>query len=265
MIALVTGASGGIGRSVVSKLLVRNFIVYAWVKNKIGEEQLLDYLARINVRVNNLYIFSADFCDSVQVSGAIIEVKTMLKKRKISLFINCAGCFMPHTRKAQTDANFIVNCFMPINLFNQFSSLMSSDARAIFLLPNFKSNLAHFQISNLSATKKSYLISKLMLYYKLRQAAKMGKQTNIYFYSAHPTTTDFYIKNVSGFMHYLGIIRKAFSYPPEFAAEQVVTLATRPEFSNESGGLYYNLKLVPPPTRTYSKRFLHKTTAYKSV
>ena len=268
MIAVVAGASGGIGRSVVSKLLVREFIVFAWVKNKVGEVTLLEYLANANVRVNNLYIICADFCDVTQIyTGAdemaqILSSRAFKKNPKIDVFINCSGCFYSVHPKTGKDLNFQINFEAPILLIKELEKFASIDARAVFLMPNFNSNLRHFQLSNLSGAKRSYLTSKLLLLNALKNEIKKGEVFNIYFYCAKPTNTSFYIKNVTGAMEYLGVIRKAFSLPPEFSAEQVVLLATRPEYDGESGCLYYDLKPVPMPKVVYSKKFLAKANKF---
>ena len=80
MVAVVTGAGSGIGMCSVAKLLLRDYVVIAWVKNSLGEVGLLENMARKNIRVHKLYIIKADFCEQSQLNLAISETKQILKK-----------------------------------------------------------------------------------------------------------------------------------------------------------------------------------------
>lgn len=95
MVAVVTGAGSGIGLRCVEKLLLRDYIVVAWVKNKVDEELMLADLALKNIRIHRLYVVHADFIDLSSVTEATRETLELLGELNSGLdaFINCAGVF----------------------------------------------------------------------------------------------------------------------------------------------------------------------------
>ena len=251
MLGIVAGASGAIGRSVVGKLLIRDYTVLALVRNKIGEFTLLDYLANNNIRVNQLYIFNADFLHDDELNLAISQLKKHAKKFKgADIFINCAGIYTSVKKKSMPDVNLLVNYIKPVQLFLQIEPLMKPNARVVFLLPKF----SNIKSPCISKTKLRFLRSKLILYYSLKHWIKKGQKENVYFYIPKITTSDFFIKNVSGKEHFWGQIRNFFGFPPEFSAEQIITIATRNEFDEESGAVYYNLSPISLSEHLYNKK-----------
>ena len=257
MLAVILGASGAIGRSTVAKLLVRDYVVIAFVKDKIGEFSLLDYLAKSNVRVNLLYIFNADFRQEDEISAIINKTEKLAKKFKgISLFVNCAGIYIKPSVNPRQDLNRIINFEVPLKLFFSLTKNMNKDSRAIFIMPDFLRHNSFLQ--TLSKTHKNYLNSKLILMFNLLLWLKSGQNENVYFFIPKKTNSQFFVKNVTGLKRILGQIRNIFSFPPEFSAEQIITVATRKEFDGESGGIYYNLKPVPAPKFIQNKKFAEK-------
>lgn len=82
--------------------------------------------------------------------------------------------------------------------------------------------------------------------------------------SPRPSTTDFYIKNTIGLRQKMGFVRKMFSLPPEYTAEQITILATRPEYANESGTLYRDLHPVALPADFFTTHTLSQSPAESS-
>ena len=267
MIAVVTGAGSGIGLSCVAKLLIRDYIVIALVKNKLGEERLLSSLALKNIRVHKLYIFSADFENVNQVQEMINECKNVIEGcgNKLDVFINCAGIYSSLNFKANSgnEIHMVINFLTPIKILKELSNYLNNsvNARVVFLFPNLNKNSSCFG-KNSNNFKKEFYNSKLCLALYLHELSKKCENYNIYLFMPRPSTTDFYIKNTSGYVSSLGLLRKMFSLPPEYSAEQIIMLATRPEFSNESGALYKELKPVPLPKYMYNKKLIQKFNAY---
>ena len=247
MVVVITGASGGIGRSVVAKMLSREFKVLALVRNKIGEASLLDYLAKKNVRVYNLYIINADFCDASEIGDALTVLEDYYKEfGEFGAFINCAGCYFKTNNKTK-DLNTAVNFTSALKIFYAVKPLMKNEARIIFLVPKIRK--IDFILN------RSFMNSNLFLINDIINLAKNGDNLNYYFYSPRQSSTNFYSKNTKGFLSVIGAVRKGFSMPPEYSAEQIVHIALRKEYSGVSGGFYFDNKIEQIPKVFYNKKF----------
>ena len=269
MVAVVTGAGSGIGMCSVAKLLLRDYVVIAWVKNNLGEVGLLENMARKNIRVHKLYIIKADFCEQSQLNLAISETKQILKKygNEIDVFINCAGVYSQtqFKPKSSTDIHTTVNFLVPIQILNAFEGFLKNGSRAIFLFPSLFKFTYFVGKNSYTNFKKSYFNSKLSLAFYLENLAKSRTYHNIYLFLPRPSTTEFYTKQTTGINLSLGQVRKMFTLPPEYSAEQIVTIATRPEFKYESGGIYKDLKLVPQPKFMSNKKFTDKLSCLATI
>lgn len=270
MLAVITGAGSGIGRATVAKMLIRDYVVVAWVKNMLGELSLLEAMARKDVRVHNLYIVRADFCDLTQVEEAITETKNICDHihQVIDVFINCAAVYTQTNFKAKggKDVHFLVNFQIPVKLLCAFEKKFSfGSGRAVFLFPNINRQSRDVGRANYTNFKKSYINSKCCLAFYLESLARAGQNYNIYLYLPKTSTTDFYIKETVGKELFFGQVKKMFSLPPEYSAEQIVTIATRPEFSNETGGIYRDLKLIPQPRFMRAKGINEKVNCFAYI
>ncbi|MBO4569959.1 MAG: SDR family NAD(P)-dependent oxidoreductase [Clostridia bacterium] len=247
MVVVITGASGGIGRSVVAKMLSREFKVLALVKNKIGEASLLDYLAKKNVRVYNLYLICADFCDASAIGDALTCLEDFYKEfGEFGAFINCAGCYFKANNKTK-DLNTSVNFTSALKIFYGVKPLMKNEARVIFLVPRIRK----FDF----VLNKPFMISNLFLINDIINLAKKGDNLNYYFYSPRQSNTNFYSKNARGVLAVIGAVRKGFSMPPEYSAEQIVHIALRKEYAGVSGGFYFDNKIMTIPRVFDNKKF----------
>lgn len=271
MLAVITGAGSGIGRASVAKMLIRDYVVVAWVKNMLGEVSLLETLARKGIRVHKLYIVRADFCDIAQVESAITETKNICEEvnQSIDVFINCAGIYSQINFKAKggTDIHFLVNFQVPVKLLSAFEGLLkkSHKGRAVFLFPNINCQSRIIGKSNYTNFKKSYINSKCCLAFYLESLARAGQSYNIYLYLPKTSTTDFFIKETIGAELFWGQVKKMFSLPPEYSAEQIVTIATRPEFADETGGIYHDMKLIPQPRFMFAKGINEKVNCFAFI
>ncbi|MBQ7578969.1 MAG: SDR family NAD(P)-dependent oxidoreductase [Clostridia bacterium] len=247
MVAVVTGAGSGIGLCCVAKLLARDYYVVALVHNQRGEDRLLDSLAKKNVKVFRLYIVHADFCFLSEINNAIYETKQILKKigENINCIINCAGIYsqIGHLLKEGEDMHAMVNFIAPVLICSALKKFFSESQTRIFcLIPNFKTNYIRIHLKN--GFKYTYLKSKLDLamYFLFH-----NDNNSVFLFMPANSTTDFYTKHTFGVVQKIGQIKKAFSMPPEYSAEQIVLLASRPEFSSKNTFLYKGLNLQKLP------------------
>lgn len=268
MVAVVTGAGSGIGLRCVEKLLLRDYIVVAWVKNKVDEELMLADLALKNIRVHRLYVVHADFIDLSSVTEATRETLELLGDLNSGLdaFINCAGVFSGKnfTPHAENEEQKIVNLQAPLVLLNSLSVELEkrTNSRAIFVVADkLKPKITPNKVNTFT---RAYYFSKTELARALTSLAKKGTNYGILMVSPRPSTTDFYIKNTIGLRQKMGFVRKMFSLPPEYTAEQITILATRPEYANESGTLYRDLRPVALPADFFATHTLSQSTAESS-
>lgn len=252
---MVTGAGSGIGLACVAKFLLRDYYVLALVHNQRGEDRLLDSLAQKNIRVNRLYIIHADFCYSNELKEATREIGEILKSNsfKIDCLINCAGIYsqINHLSNSGEEIHAIVNFIAPAIILNSVKHYFSKNSPRIFcLVPDYNRAKLWFHYKN--GYKYAYLKSKLdFANLVLNFGQKNG--LNVFLYVPNRSTTDFFTKHTFGLALKEGGIKKMFSLPPEYSAEQIVLLASRPEYGEVHVGVFKGLKTCNLP-KTFLKQ-----------
>ena len=98
------------------------------------------------------------------------------------------------------------------------------------------------------------------------KAISFNKNNNnfgVFLFVPKVSTTDFYTKYTFGIFSKEGSLKKMFSMPPEYSAEQIVLLASRPEYSDVKVGLYKGLASQKIPKvffKTYKDGKKYKET-----
>ena len=266
MLAVVTGAGSGIGLACVAKFLLRDYYVVALVHNGRGEDRLLDSLAQKNIRANRLFIVHADFYYPTEVDAAIKEIENIMHTSglKINCLINCAGVYsqIGHMLKDGEEIHAMVNFIAPIIIINAIKKhFIKSGARIFCVIPDFRRSLINFHLKN--GFKYAYLKSKLDLATNAIMLKQNGSTFSVFLFVPSRSTTDFYTKHTYGVFSKEGSLKKMFSMPPEYSAEQIVLLASRPEYNGVNVGLYKGLTSQKMPKaffKTYKDGKKYKET-----
>ena len=122
-ICLVTGASRGIGKSLVERLLASGAIVCATARNIEGLNQLKSDFLQYNEK---LHIFPADLSSNIDVHGLCERVNKNIGD--VDILVNNAGVLHLETLANSTEellrVSFEVNVFAPFALARYFSRSM---------------------------------------------------------------------------------------------------------------------------------------------
>jgi len=108
-VALVTGASSGIGKAIVVKLSAAGYLVMAAGRDKVRTEELRDQCANVQAWIAD--ITSAEAC--ADLVAACID-----RFGRLDLLVNNAGIYLPATAEDTSDENWMQT--MAINLHAPF-------------------------------------------------------------------------------------------------------------------------------------------------
>jgi len=122
-VCLVTGASRGIGKSIVKKLLESGAVVCATASNIEGLNQLKDEFSRYKEK---LHIFSADLSSNSDVNDLCKSVNKEIGD--VDILVNNAGVLhlepLANSSEELLRVSFEVNVFAPFALTRYFSQAM---------------------------------------------------------------------------------------------------------------------------------------------
>jgi short-subunit dehydrogenase len=131
-IALVTGASRGIGRAIVGKLLESGAIVCATARNHEGLATLRSNFSRYE---KNLHLFTCDLSSSADVISLCESVSKQVKY--VDVLVNNAGILHLETLENCSEdllrTSFEVNFFAPFALTKYFSQSMIEKKKGIII------------------------------------------------------------------------------------------------------------------------------------
>ncbi|MBQ7453416.1 MAG: hypothetical protein IJS68_04070, partial [Clostridia bacterium] len=157
-----------------------------------------------------------------------------------------------HNKNTKREIHFMVNYDAPLLLMRALCDKFSpTGARIICLIPNF--NHKHLWWYAKRGFKYAYYKSKFDLANYFLSNHDMLGNTHVYLYVPKRATTDFFLKNTIGYENKQGRFLRYFSLPPEYSAEQIVLLSTRPELEEPTCHFYSGLSAVKTP-----KVFLRK-------
>jgi short-subunit dehydrogenase len=132
---LVTGASRGIGKSIVKKLLESDAIVIASASSMEGLENLKDEFSYFDNVEKNLFIFQADLTLADEVQKLCTSVNEVIGD--IDILINNAGILHLELLKNSNEdilrKSFEVNYFAPFALCRFFSRAMIKNKSGVII------------------------------------------------------------------------------------------------------------------------------------
>jgi 3-oxoacyl-[acyl-carrier protein] reductase len=106
---IITGATGGIGKSIVEECLNEGCQVICFIRNKEKFEQLKLNLSDIKVDVNKLH---SETCNILNKESIMVSIKNVLSNfKQIDVLVNCAGFAheMPFSITTQEEIDLMID------------------------------------------------------------------------------------------------------------------------------------------------------------
>ncbi len=142
--ALVTGASGGIGKAVVKKLLFEGYTVLGtYFENGDNLKDLVN---------DRFFGIALDFRSDSATETMVSAISAYLN-RKVDLFVNCAGELRTGKLSLSESSDMVyVNLLFPYHLCMEIENFMSGNG-CIILLSSISSSVSTLSFELYSATK----------------------------------------------------------------------------------------------------------------
>ncbi|WP_337099269.1 SDR family NAD(P)-dependent oxidoreductase [Paenibacillus sp. YIM B09110] len=230
-VALITGASNGIGRELARKLLSEGWQVIALNRSDFNKE---DTQFIQSERQGRLRVFKADLADFVSLRSALNAIKEQVDK--IDLLFNNAGGSLPKLRLSkqgrelhfdlQTAAPYIIWMELkPLLLRGTMKTVINTSSHAFKTYTNFDSG----QLEHPASFKKlfgPYAATKLALSLWTKELAPSVSKEGITMLSVDPGGNNT-IRSVkqSGIPFYLKTVIKLFFPPPTAGASLLYSAA----------------------------------------
>ncbi len=257
-VALVTGASSGVGREVALDLAKRGYTVVMLCRNLLrGEEALKDIIEKSGNQSVHLMI-----CNLGNISEVRVFAEDFKKRfQQLNILVNNAGVILPsrHTTKEGYEMQFAVNFLGPFLLTQLLLNLLKTSAPArIINVSSGAHKVGKIHFNDLQLEKKytlfrAYAQSKLAITLFTYELARRLEGTGVTVNCLHPgaVATNMGINRKTGFGKTITKLLKPFFLTPEQGAKTAIYLAVSPEVEKVSGQYFYKEKGVVTSKRSY--------------
>jgi short-subunit dehydrogenase len=266
-LALVTGATSGIGKSLVLTLLKANIDVIGLGRSDEKIEQLKKEVHHLDNK-SELMIVKGDLSDHEGIMNISNQVIHLLKEKNIRLDYMChvAGRVTSgyHISKDNHELTFQVNHLAVVDLTYQLLDYMNQNTKSRILVVSSQSHYrANINFNNLE-TKTFYSIlrsyKRSKLYNVLFVKGFAGKYKDIPIYAIDPglVKTDIGTKNTSKLASFIWTWRAKKGIDPEVAARHMLNVITEPNFDNQSGSYVRHGVIVTSNPITYKEEVIER-------
>ncbi len=247
-VAVVTGATSGIGRANVELLLKANIDVIGLARNEMRAEVLKKDLADIKTQAK-LHVVMGDLSSTRKTQDALVAIKSVLDKHyegHLDILMNVAGIVSSglHLNEEGNELTFATNHLSVFILTNGLISYLekSQDPRILVV-----SSLSHYRASinfnNLQNKKcynilKAYKRSKLYNVFFVKAFAKRYPHLPIFAIDPGLVKTEIGIKNTSKLAAKVWLWRVSKGTEANYPASFMVKIATDPDYISQTG-LYF--------------------------
>jgi retinol dehydrogenase 12 len=255
-VCVITGGTDGIGKAAAYALAVQGarLLIHGRDPDK-GARAVAELKARSGNQ--NIELLQADFGSLAEVRRLAAAV--MQRTPRVDVLVNNAGSIFVKRALSKDgyEKTFAVNHLAPFLLTHLLLDTLKSSgpARIVTTASNAHRN-AKIVFDDLQTTHKyspmgAYGTSKLANILFTRALAKRLQGTAVTATCVHPgfVRTNFGANNehdVSALIKRIYLFIARFARSPEKGAETVVYLAASPQVQGESGGYYFDCKLIPP-------------------
>lgn len=261
-IAFVTGATSGIGRELVLKLINEKVLVIALGRSDEKIEQLVNDTKSL-LNGNHLFIIKGNLDDQDGVKKIAKEVSLVLEKQndKLDYLIHVAGRVTSgyHLNKDNHEMTFAVNHLAVVQLTHLlFKNIKSSLKSRILIVSSQSHYRASINFNNLESKSfysilRSYKRSKLYNVLFVKGFAQRIKEIPIYAIDPGLVKTKIGTKNTSKLATFIWNVRSKKGIAPIVAASHMYNVLTQEAFDHLSGSYIRHGKKVSSNPITYDK------------
>ncbi len=247
-VAVVTGATSGIGRANVELLLKQNIDVIGLARNEKRAEALKKDLIDIETTAK-LHVVMGDLSSTRKTQDALVAIKNVLDKHyesHLDILMNVAGIVSSglHLNEEGNELTFATNHLSVFIITNALVPYLekSKDPRILVV-----SSLSHYRASinfrNLQNKKcynilKAYKRSKLYNVFFVKAFARRHPHLPIFAIDPGLVKTEIGVKNTSKLAAKVWLWRVSKGTEANYPASFMVKIATDPDYISQSG-LYF--------------------------
>ncbi|BCR36479.1 SDR family NAD(P)-dependent oxidoreductase [Mariniplasma anaerobium] len=266
-IAIVTGATSGIGRQLVLKLIEQNMIVIALGRSDEKIENLkIDTEALITD--NALYVIKGDLNNIKSIEEIEKRISFVLDEHQyqIDYLIHVAGRVTSgyHVNKDQHEMTFAVNHLAVVLLTHLLIKRIRKSEKSRILVVSSQSHYrANINFNNLESKKfysilRSYKRSKLYNVLFVKALASRFEDVPVYAIDPGLVRTKIGTKNTSKLASFVWNWRSKKGIDPMVAATHMYDVLTQERFDNISGSYIRHGQPVSSNPITYDKENIDK-------
>lgn len=253
-IALVTGATAGIGLETAKGLIENDFFVIGTSRDDEKEKKTMKYLG------DNCYFIKADLSSQKSIRNLADSVKDYLDDKGLDVLINNAGSFYSYYSLSDegVEKQFAVNTVAPFYLsLLLYDKLKIADGRIINVNSgsHYRTSIrwSDIQLSRRYGQLQAYKQSKMLSVMVSREFNKYSKDIKTYMADPGLVNTNMGFKNTSGLSKFIWKIRKNKGTTPRKGAETSIYLATHDALPTD---LYYrDCKVKNPDKKVYNDEY----------
>jgi NAD(P)-dependent dehydrogenase (short-subunit alcohol dehydrogenase family) len=260
-IALVTGATAGIGLETAKGLIEKGFFVIGTSRSDEKEKKAMKYLGE------NCYFIKADLSSQKSIQDLVTSVKNLVGDKGLDILINNAGSFYSYYSLSDegVEKQFAVNTVAPFYLsLLLYDKLTQNEGRIINVNSgsHYRTSIRwnDIQLSRRYGQLKAYKQSKILSVMISREFNKYSKAVKTYMADPGLVNTNMGFKNTSGLSKFIWSIRKNKGVTPREGAATSIFLATEKILPTD---LYYrDCKVKNPDKKVYNDEYTKRIWDY---
>lgn len=277
-VAVVTGATSGIGKAVTELLLRQNVHVIALGRNQNRIQSVIDEFSSIKTE-GSLDFVLGDLSDNAQTKKAAEDLIKVLKEKydgQLDLLYNIAGIVSTgyHENVDQIERTFAVNHLAVFHLTSLLYPFLEKTKHSrVLVVSSYSHYWARVKWNNIQSKRfynvlKSYSRSKLYNVLFVKAFAKRFDKVSIYAIDPGLVNTEIGAKKTSGLVNWVWNQRRKKGTDAYYPARFMVDVGLSDDYLNLSGAYIKEGKSIPPSKRsenlmdqekmwTYSEKLLN--------
>ncbi len=271
-IAIVTGATSGIGKAVIELLLKSNVDVIGLGRNQNRIDKVIEEFMPYTKKANLDFVLG-DLSDNRQTKLAAQNLISLLNQKyngKIDILMNIAGIVSTgyHENEDGNEITFAVNHLAVFHLSYYIYPLLkkTKDSR-IFVVSSYSHywssvNWNDPQSKRFYNVLKGYKHSKLYNVFFIKEFARRHQDVKIYAVDPGLVNTEIGTKKTSGLVNWVWNIRRGKGTDAYYPAKYMVDIALKPEYLNQSGHYLKEGKSIASSKKSKSESDAKKLWKY---